>query len=65
MGKGVFGQVCGRMQPQLLRDPGLVKFDGLNRDAENRGDLFERAALGDQLQNFSLSQRQHRMGADR
>ena len=65
MGDGVLGKVCSRVQPQLFRDARFVKFHGLHRDAENRGDFFERAALGHQLQNFTLAQCQRCMSTYR
>ena len=41
VGYGVFGEVGGGMQPELFADAGLMKFDRLDRDAEDRRDLFE------------------------
>lgn len=49
MGHGIFGEVDGGVQSELFSDARLMKFDRLDRNAEDRRNFFEGSALCDQL----------------
>lgn len=46
---GVLGKIGGRAKVELFHDACLVKFNGLDGDAEDGRDLLERSPFGNQL----------------
>ena len=54
MPDGILGQFRHRVKIGLFHDVFAVCFDGLDADMKRIGDIFGAAALGDQLQHFTL-----------
>jgi hypothetical protein len=51
----------GRRELELMHDGGTVRFDGLETDAQQTGDLLVGVTLGDQLNDTTFPVRQNRV----
>ena len=56
----MFCQRDSGVEIQLVHNAELVELDGLDRDVEQRGDLFRTPSFRDQLQDFALTRGQRR-----
>ena len=55
---GKTGEAGGVMDVELRHQVGAMRFDGLDREREPRGDGLVAVALRDELKHFALTRRQ-------